>query len=85
MLKGDAVGDDGGALVDAIVGAYDGQDAAAARLDALLTEESTTETTDADGNTVTTTTPESGRIVDIETEIAALADDETVAGNTTAT
>ena len=72
LLKSDATGDDGGALVDAIVGAYDGQDAAAARLDALLTEESTTETTDEDGNTVTTTTPESGRIVDIETSIAGL-------------
>ena len=34
-------GDDGGALVDAIVGAYDGQDAAAARLDAPITAEST--------------------------------------------
>ena len=72
LLKGDAVGDDGGALVDAIAGAYDGQDAAKTRLDALLTEESSTETTDDDGNTVTTTTPESGRIVDIETSIAGL-------------
>ena len=72
LLKSDAAGDDGGALVDAIVGAYDGQDEAAARLDALLTEESSTETMDDDGNTVTMTTPESGRIVDIEESIAGL-------------
>ena len=83
LLKSDAAGDDGGALVDAIVGAYDGQDEAAARLDALLTEASTTETMDDDGNTVTMTTPESGRIVDIETSIAGLTgEDGTVAMNT---
>ena len=76
LLKGDAVGDDGGALVDAIAGAYDGQDAAKTRLDALLTDASTTDTTDDDGNTVTTTTPESGRIVDIETSIAGLTGDD---------
>ena len=76
LLKGDAVGDDGGALVDAIAGAYDGQDAAKTRLDALLTDASTTDTTDDDGNTVTTTTPESGRIVDIETSIAGLTGEE---------
>ena len=82
LLKGDAVGDDGGKLVDAIVGAYDGQAAAAERLDELLKETTTsTPELDADGNAVTDAdgipqrtevVTESGRIVDIETSIAGL-------------
>ena len=82
LLKGDTVGDDGGALVDAIVGAYDGQAAAAERLDELLKETTTTTPQlDADGNAVTNAdgipqrtevVTESGRIVDIETSIAGL-------------
>ena len=57
LLKSDATGDDGGELVDAIAGAYEGQDANEARLDALLAEtETETETmtpvVDADGNPV---------------------------------
>ena len=94
LLKSDAAGDDGGALVDAIVGAYDGQDAAAERLDALLKETTTsTPQLDADGNAVTNAdgipqrtevVTESGRIVDIETSIAGLTgEDGAVSMNTT--
>ena len=82
LLKSDAAGDDGGALVDAIVGAYDGQDDAAERLDELLTETTTSiPQLDADGNAVTNAdgipqrtevVTESGRIVDIEESIAGL-------------
>ena len=93
LLKPDAIGDDGGALVDAIAGAYEGQDAANTRLDELLKETTMTTTqldadgdavTDADGIPVTTsTTTESGRIVDIEGRIAGLTgEDGAVSMNT---
>ena len=82
LLKGETVGDDGGALVDAIVGAYDTPAYNAARLDALLTEEITTiPELDADGNAVTDAdgipqrtedVTESGRIPDIEARIEEL-------------
>ena len=87
-----ADGDDGGKLVDAIAGAYDGQAAAEERLDELLKKETTSiPQLDADGNAVTNadgipqrTVVEtvSGLIPDIRKEIAGLATGETVAGNT---
>ena len=57
LLKSDATGDDGGELVDAIVGAYDAPAKNEARLDALLKEtetetETMTQVMDADGNPV---------------------------------
>ena len=87
LLRGDAVGDDGGKLVDAIAATYEGSAANEERLDALLAEtvtetETMTPVVDADGNpvldddgnpmmeaTTTTTTTESGRIVTIESRI----------------
>ena len=92
LLKSDAIGDDGGELVDAIAGAYEGQDAAAERLDELLRDEiTTTPQLDADGNAVTNAdgipqrtevVTELGRVKTLEDRVDALADDETVAGNT---
>ena len=74
LLKSDATGDDGGALVDAIMGAYAAPADNAERLDELLKETTTTTESTDDEGTVTTTseTTESGRIVDIEESIAGL-------------
>ena len=82
LLLGDTVGDDGGALVDAIMGAYAAPADNADRLDALLKETTTTTPQlDADGNAVTNAdgipvsteiVTESGRIVEIEESIAGL-------------
>ena len=95
MLYGD---DEGQALINAVDGAYeatvtneDRLDANEARLDDLLTEE-TTPVTDENGDPVldedgdpVTETNEVGRIVDIETEIAGLtSDDDEVMSNTAA-
>ena len=82
LLLGETVGDDGGALVDAIMGAYAAPADNADRLDALLKETTTTTPQlDADGNAVTNAdgipvsteiVTESGRIVEIEESIAGL-------------
>ena len=75
LLK--AAGDDSGAIVKAVDETYQATEDNADRLDELLTPESTMAVLDedgepmmdADGNPVTTTVPESGRIVDLETKV----------------